>query len=240
MVAAVCLRNVHIVYIITCVFNELTLTIHPGDIFGFLGPNGAGKSTLIKAMAGLLPITEGHVFHDGVNITGLRPSALANHAIAYVPQTDNTFRSLTIRQNLDLAMRRAKVDTAETLERLYAQFPALADKSRDKAGSLSGGQRQRLAIARALLKNPPILILDEATSAVDNETEAAIQRSLEKITQDRTAIAIAHRLPTIRYAHCIYVMENGVLVESGTHESLLAKGALYAGLWSVQTGDRIP
>lgn len=102
--------------------------------------------------------------------------------------------------------------------------------------NISGGQRQRIAIARAVLKNPPILILDEATSAVDNETEAAIQRSLERITVNRTTIVIAHRLSTIRNADCIYVMEYGELVESGTHEKLLEKNEIYASLWNVQSG----
>jgi ATP-binding cassette subfamily B protein len=106
----------------------------------------------------------------------------------------------------------------------------------ERGQKLSGGQRQRLAIARAVLKNPPILILDEATSAVDNETEAAIQRSLEKITQNRTTVAIAHRLSTIRSADRIYVMEYGKPVEQGTNESLLAQNGIYASLWRVQEG----
>jgi ATP-binding cassette subfamily B protein len=108
----------------------------------------------------------------------------------------------------------------------------------ERGQKLSGGQRQRIAIARAVLKNPPILILDEATSAVDNETEAAIQRSLERITVNRTTIAIAHRLSTIRNANCIYVMEHGQLIESGTHEGLLDKNGVYASLWRVQSGLR--
>ena len=106
----------------------------------------------------------------------------------------------------------------------------------ERGQKLSGGQRQRLAIARAILKDPPILILDEATSAVDNETEAAIQRSLEKITQNRTTIAIAHRLSTIRNADCIYVMEYGKLIERGTHEALIAQQGIYDNLWRVQMG----
>jgi len=109
----------------------------------------------------------------------------------------------------------------------------------ERGQKLSGGQRQRLAIARAILKDPPILILDEATSAVDNETEAAIARALEQITEHRTTIAIAHRLSTVRHAHCIYVMERGSIAEQGRHEELLARDGLYANLWRVQTGDRL-
>jgi ATP-binding cassette, subfamily B, bacterial len=106
----------------------------------------------------------------------------------------------------------------------------------ERGQKLSGGQRQRIAIARAILKNPPILILDEATSAVDNETEAAIQKSLSKITQNRTTIAIAHRLSTIRHSDRIYVMDKGEIVEQGTHEDLLVLDGIYASLWRVQSG----
>ena len=109
----------------------------------------------------------------------------------------------------------------------------------ERGQKLSGGQRQRIALARAVLKNPPILILDEATSAVDNETEAAIQKSLEKITQNRTTIVIAHRLSTIRNADCIYVMEHGKIVEFGRHEELLEKSGIYASLWQVQSGLKL-
>jgi len=109
----------------------------------------------------------------------------------------------------------------------------------EEGGQLSGGQRQRISIARAVLKNPPVLVLDEATSAVDNETEAAIQRSLERITVGRTTIVIAHRLSTIRNAHCIYVLDKGEVVETGTHEALLARNGLYTNLWQVQTGEKM-
>ena len=108
----------------------------------------------------------------------------------------------------------------------------------ERGMKLSGGQRQRLALARAILKDPPVLILDEATSAVDNETEAAIQRSLDKLVVGRTSLIIAHRLSTVRHAHMIHVLENGRIVESGNHEQLLAKGGSYAALWRLQTGER--
>ncbi|MFD2271315.1 ATP-binding cassette domain-containing protein [Undibacterium arcticum] len=109
----------------------------------------------------------------------------------------------------------------------------------ERGQKLSGGQRQRLALARAILKDPPILVLDEATSAVDNETEAAIQRSMDVISQGRTTLVIAHRLSTVRHAHMIHVMEHGKIVESGTHEQLLNRNGTYASLWRLQTGEKM-
>ena len=138
---------------------------------------------------------------------------------------------------MDEIVRAAKVAEAHDF---IVGVPDGYDTSVGERGQkLSGGQRQRLAIARALFKNPPILVLDEATSAVDNETEAAIQKSLEKITRERTVVAIAHRLSTVRNAHCIFVMVNGALVESGSHEQLLSEDGIYAGLWKVQTGEPV-
>ena len=109
----------------------------------------------------------------------------------------------------------------------------------ERGQRLSGGQRQRIALARAILKDAPVLVLDEATAAVDNDTEAAIQRSLERITQNRTTVVIAHRLSTVRHADRIVVMENGMIVEQGCHDELLALGGVYQNLWQVQAGERL-
>ncbi len=126
-------------------------------------------------------------------------------------------------------------EAPEFIEKLPLGF---ATRLGERGQKLSGGQRQRLALARAILKDPPILVLDEATSAVDNETEAAIRRSLDVVSQHRTTIMIAHRLSTVRQAHCIHLMQAGRIVESGTHDELLAQGGAYAALWRLQTGER--
>ena len=126
-------------------------------------------------------------------------------------------------------------EITEFIDRLPQRYDTVVG---ERGQMLSGGERQRLSIARALLKDPPILILDEATSAVDNETEAAIQRSLERISHSRTTLVIAHRLSTIANADCIYVLDKGRIVESGTHADLLGKSGIYAALWSVQTGGQ--
>jgi ATP-binding cassette subfamily B protein len=137
--------------------------------------------------------------------------------------------------------REAIIEAAKSAEahEFISQLPEGYDTQVGERGmKLSGGQRQRLALARAILKNPPILILDEATSAVDNETEAAIQRSLDRLVVGRTSLIIAHRLSTVRHAHCIHVLEHGRITESGTHDELLKRDGSYAVLWRLQTGER--
>ena len=141
------------------------------------------------------------------------------------------------------ARRDYQIEWAAKLAEAHAFVSVLPEGYKTVVGErgqkLSGGQRQRLAIARAILKDPPILVLDEAASSVDNETEAAIQRSLARITRDRTTIAIAHRLSTVRHADVIHVIERGAIVESGTHDELVAAGGMYAALWRVQTGEQV-
>jgi ATP-binding cassette subfamily B protein len=195
----------------------------------------------VKLLLRLYEINAGVITIDGIELNRLKLPDLRK-AIGLVSQDVFLFHG-TVAENIaygtfDASLTEiiaaAKVAEADEFIRdLPDRYETIVGERGQK---LSGGQRQRIAIARAVLKNPPILILDEATSAVDNETEAAIQRSLEKITKNRTTIAIAHRLSTVRNADCIYVMEQGKLVESGTHENLLEAPGIYAGLWRVQSG----
>lgn len=227
----------------TPALKELSLHIPAGQTIGIVGATGSGKSTLVKLLLRFYEIQQGQILIDGIDIRELQLRDL-RRCIGWVSQEVFLFHG-TVAENIaygSFDASRAEITQAAKLAEAHefiAQLPQGYDTLVGERGQkLSGGQRQRLAIARAILKDPPILILDEATSAVDNETEAAIQRSLETITQHRTTIAIAHRLSTIRQAHCIYVMEYGCIVEQGTHEALLELNGLYASLWRVQSGIR--
>ncbi|MBE9004033.1 ABC transporter ATP-binding protein [Fortiea sp. LEGE XX443] len=225
------------------VITNLSLQIPAGKTIAIVGSTGSGKSTLVKLLLRLYEVKTGSIIVDGIDIQDLNLRDL-RRCIGLVSQDVFLFHG-TVAENIAYGsfdateaeiITAAKVAEAhEFIQNLPQGYETIVGERGQK---LSGGQRQRIAIARAVLKNPPILILDEATSAVDNETEAAIQRSLEKITVDRTTIAIAHRLSTIRNADSIYVMEYGQLVESGTHAELLEKNGIYASLWRVQSGLR--
>ncbi|MEH2349559.1 MAG: ABC transporter ATP-binding protein [Nostoc sp.] len=223
------------------VIKKLSLHIPQSQTIAIVGSTGSGKSTLVKLLLRFYDISSGKITIDGIDIQDLNLHDL-RRSIGLVSQDVFLFHG-TIAENIaygtfdandEQIIKAAKIAEAhDFIMRLPQKYETIVGERGQK---LSGGQRQRIAIARAVVKNPPILVLDEATSAVDNETEAAIQRSLEKITVNRTTIAIAHRLSTIRNADCIYVMEYGELVESGTHEELLDKNGIYANLWRVQSG----
>ncbi|MBE9156982.1 ABC transporter ATP-binding protein [Nodosilinea sp. LEGE 06152] len=223
------------------VLKNLALRVPAGATIGIVGATGSGKSTLVKLLLRFYEAQSGRILIDGVDIGDLNLLDL-RRCIGWVSQDVFLFHG-TVAENIcygsfdathEQIIQAAKLAEAHGfIEQLPQGYDTIVGERGQK---LSGGQRQRLAIARAILKDPPILILDEATSAVDNETEAAIQRSLAVITQGRTTIAIAHRLSTIRHADCIYVMDKGQIVEQGTHDKLLATGEMYANLWSVQSG----
>ncbi|AVZ30727.1 ABC transporter ATP-binding protein [Nodularia spumigena] len=225
------------------VMENLSLRVPSGNTIAIVGSTGSGKSTLVKLLLRLYEVKSGKITVDGIALPDLNLRDL-RRCIGLVSQDVFLFHG-TVAENIAYGSFEAtdseimKAATVAEAHEFIMQLPQGYETIVGERGQkLSGGQRQRIAIARAVLKNPPILILDEATSAVDNETEAAIQRSLDRITVDRTTIAIAHRLSTIRNADCIYVMEHGKLIESGTHEDLLDKDGVYAGLWRVQSGLR--
>jgi ATP-binding cassette subfamily B protein len=223
--------------------HQVDLVIPAGKTTAFVGTTGSGKSTLVKLMLRFYEPQGGRILLDGQDIGGLNLQDL-RRAIGYVSQ-DTFLTDGTVAENIaygvtdasDEAVARAAL-AAEATEFLAKLPLGFATRIGERGQKLSGGQRQRLALARAILKNPPILILDEATSAVDNETEAAIQRSLDVVSQGRTTIVIAHRLSTVRQADCIHLMESGRILESGTHDALLLRNGGYAALWRLQTGER--
>jgi ATP-binding cassette subfamily B protein len=221
---------------------DVSLRVPTGSTLALVGATGSGKSTLIKLLLRFYAPDRGRILIDGVGVETVGFRSL-REAIGLVSQDVFLFEG-SIRDNIaygrpdaDDAAIEAAARQAEAWEFIERLPRGLDTEVGERGVKLSGGQRQRLSLARALLKDPPILILDEATSAVDNETEAAIQRSLEKIAHGRTVIVIAHRLSTIVNADTIAVLEHGRLVEQGTHAELVARGGHYASQWRVQTGD---
>ncbi|MEO1164443.1 MAG: ABC transporter ATP-binding protein, partial [Chloroflexota bacterium] len=227
------------------VLKGLSFEIPAGETAAIVGSTGAGKSTVIKLLLRFYDPTSGTITLDGHNLRDLQTDDLRS-AIGLVSQDVFLFHG-TVKENI--AYGTFDADEADIIEAakiaeahdFIMGLPDGYDTIVGERGQkLSGGQRQRISIARAVLKNPPVLILDEATSSVDNETEAAIQRSLEKIAIGRTTIVIAHRLSTVRNADRIFVLENGTLKEQGKHEELTDGDGIYATLWRVQMGDKLP
>lgn len=226
------------------VLSHLSLDIVPGQTAGIVGPTGAGKSSMIKLLMRTYDVNTGRILLDGQDIRSYRLKDLVK-ATGFVSQDVFLFHG-TVRENISYGSFEAsdeEIKKAAKLAEAHDFILGLPQKYDTIVGErglkLSGGQRQRISLARAILKDPPVLILDEATSAVDNETESAIQRSLYKISQNRTTIIIAHRLSTIRNADQIFVLNQGSLAEKGTHDSLIEKKGLYHQLWTVQSDEMI-
>lgn len=226
---------------LTPLFKDLHLKIKAGEKVGLVGHSGGGKTTVTRLLLRFMDIQNGRILIDGQDITSLSQQELRKH-IAYVPQESMLFhRSLmeNIRYGRPDASDKEVVAVAKMahahdfIEQLPKNYNTLVG---ERGVKLSGGQRQRVAIARAMLKNSPILVLDEATSALDSESEALIQDALWKLMEGRTAIVIAHRLSTIQHMDRIIVLEEGKIVEEGSHSELIRRDGVYANLWNRQSG----
>ncbi len=223
------------------VLNDVSLTISPKSTTAFVGATGSGKTTIIKLLLRFYDPDSGSITLDGVDLTTMAQEDLRK-SMALVSQDVFLFHG-TVAENIAYGApdaTQSSIENAARTAEAHTFIEALPDGYRTMIGErgqkLSGGQRQRISIARALLTDSPVLILDEATSAVDNETEAAIQRSLARVSHDRTMVVIAHRLSTIRNADRIYVIDNGSVSQVGTHTELIEVAGIYRSLWDVQTG----
>ncbi|MFT4890157.1 MAG: ATP-binding cassette subfamily B protein [Halobacteriales archaeon] len=224
------------------VVEDISFEVEGGETLALVGPTGAGKSTVLKLLLRMYDVDDGAIEIDGQDLRDVTIPSL-RRAIGYVSQDTFLFYG-TVEENITYgtfdADREAVIEAAKMAEahEFIENLPDGYDTEVGERGvKLSGGQRQRISIARAILKDPEILVLDEATSDVDTETEMLIQRSLDRLTEDRTTFAIAHRLSTIKDADTIVVLEGGTVVERGTHEELLENDGLYAHLWGVQAGE---
>ncbi len=225
-------------------FENLSLKVKPGEKVGLVGPSGGGKTTVTKLLLRFMDIDSGEITIDGQDITAIKQADLRSR-IAYVSQEPILFHR-TLAENIGYGDQTADqrviegvakmANAHEFIEKLPKAYETMVG---ERGVKLSGGQRQRVAIARAMLKNAPILVLDEATSALDSESEVLIQDALWKLMENRTAIVIAHRLSTIQKMDRIIVLDEGKVVEQGSHKELLQKDGTYAKLWAHQSGGFI-
>lgn len=238
-------RDIHFTYGQEKVLDGLTLSLQRGQVAALVGPSGAGKSTILRLLLGFYRPAAGEIYVNHSSISGLELTKL-RHLLAYVPQ-DNYLFTGTIAENIAYGKTGASMDeviaaakAANAYDFIMQLECGFETSVGERGGQLSGGERQRIAIARALLKDTPILLLDEATAALDTESEHLVQQALERLMHGRTTIVIAHRLSTIRKADIIFVVDGGRIVESGKHEELIAlHGGLYQLLYERSKGQPV-
>ena len=234
-------KNLSFKYKRKWILRDLNLVIKPGERVGLVGPSGAGKSTLVHLLMRFYDPNHGQILIDNQDIRDVQQDSLRQN-IAFIPQEPTMFNR-TLRENIEYgkpgatnAMIKRAARQASANEFIMGTEKKYESKVGDRGIKLSGGQKQRIAIARAFLKDAPILILDEATSALDSETEVAIQKSFDELAAGRTTVAIAHRLSTLRNMDRIIVLKDGKIIEQGSHSALLRRRGEYARLWKMQSG----
>ena len=216
------------------ILHGVSIWAPPGSVVSLIGPNGAGKSTLIKAVAGLTRIEGGRIALNGKEITNIRPDRLADHSVAYVPQTENIFASLTIEQNLTLSSQRLRSDRTHAKTAMYGLFPALGEKRSKKAGTLSGGQRQMLAIAMALIVRPQLVLMDEPTAGLSPKAAQDVLSLIGDIARDGMTVVLVEQnaKAALKISDFGYVLAEGRVHHEGKGRDLLddpVVGEIYLG-----------
>ena len=216
------------------ILRDISMRVEPGEVVTLIGPNGAGKSTLLKTIFGLLPPTEGLMRFEDADITGLKPPALVRRGMSYVPQVENVFPSLTVQENLEMGAFVRSDGFAERLEEMYAFFPTLRLKRKQRVGSLSGGERQMVAMGRALMLDPRLLLLDEPSAGLAPRLVGMVFEKMAEINRTGVALLIVEQnaREALRLSHRGYVMASGQVRLEGKGDQLLhdeAVGRLYLG-----------
>ena len=226
-------KNLSVKYGVIPALQDISIEVKDGQIVSLIGANGAGKTTTLKTIMGILKPANGSIVYRDEDITRMSTPQRVRKEICLVPEGRGIFNRLTVRENLLLGAyhRNDEQEINLDLEKSYSLFPRLKERENQIAGTLSGGEQQMLAIARALMAKPKLLLLDEATASLDYESERVIHDNMAQITQGRTVWIVAHRLPTLRLANRILVIERGRLIEVGNHSNLMQQGGRYAALY---------
>jgi ATP-binding cassette subfamily B protein len=242
--ASINIKNISFKYNKRFILKNFNLSINPGEKVGLVGLSGAGKTTLVNLIMRMYDVNSGQIFIDDQDIKTVTQDSLRKN-IAFIPQEPTMFNR-TLRENIAYGKPDASNKWVVLAAKNASAHNFICETNDgydtlvgDRGIKLSGGQRQRIAIARAFLKDSPILILDEATAALDSETEDAIQQSFKKLSHNRTTIVIAHRLSTLKNMDRIIVLDHGKIIESGSHNQLLRDGKIYSKLWKMQSGGFI-
>ncbi|NNK56807.1 MAG: ABC transporter ATP-binding protein [Desulfofustis sp.] len=216
------------------ILKDVSLKLARESVTVIIGPNGAGKSTLIKAIAGIVRVTSGTIMLRGKDISGILPHEMAKHSIAYVPQSDNVFRTLSIIKNLELVLKNSRESTSQRIEELFSQFPIIREKQKEKAGSLSGGQRQILAVAMALCNRPEIILMDEPSAGLSPKAAQGVLEFARALTREGVSILLVEQNvnQALRLSDYCYILAEGKNQLDGMASELLEDpivGQIYLG-----------